>query len=257
LVLSDPGFSPRVKTEKPDDHHGDRASDFMPVAIEPAANETVAVLRKLILDAQAVLESHPINRRLAAEGRAAVNGIWPCGGGRAGAIMSLRDKYGISSAVITAVDVIKGLGRCLGMDIIDVPGATGYIDTNFEGKADAAIKALGTHDFVYLHLEAIDEVSHEKDLQKKIKAIEDFDARIVGRVLPAIGAEVNAAVLADHPVPVRIGRHTRKPVPVSVRMAGSGCDGVIRYDEISCLKGSLGAMHGPGLMDLLFGSIRP
>lgn len=257
LVLSDPGLSTHVKTEKPDDHHGDRVSDFMPEAIEPAAVETASLLRQLILDAPAILENHPVNRRLASEGRPLVNGIWPCGGGRAGVIMSLRDKYGISSAVITAVDVIKGLGRCLGMDVIDVPGATGYIDTNFEGKADAAIRALNTHDFVYLHLEAIDEVSHEKDLQKKIKAIEDFDARIIGRVLSAIGQEVNAAVLADHPVPVRIGRHTRNPVPVSVRMAGNRRDGVMQYDEASCKKGSLGTMHGPDLMNLLFSDSRP
>ena len=252
LVLSDPGFSPRVKTEKPDDHHGDRASDFMPVAIDQAANETVAVLRKLILDAQAVLENHPVNRRLASAGRAAVNGIWPCGGGRAGAMRTLREKYGISSAVITAVDVIKGLGHCLGMDVIDVPGATGYIDTNYEGKADAAIEALSTHDFVYLHLEAIDEVSHEQNLQKKIKTIEDFDSRVISRVLSSISPETSVAVLADHPVPVRTGKHTRNPVPVAVRIAGKTHDGVEQYDETSCLKGGLGAMRGPDLMNLFF-----
>lgn len=253
LVLSDPGLSPRVKTEKPDDHHGDRVSDFLPQAAEPAAAETAALLRKLIVDARAVLANHPVNKRLAAEGRPLVNGIWPCGGGRAGAIRTLREKYGITSAVISAVDVIKGLGRCLGMDVVEVPGATGYIDTNYEGKADAAVAALATHDFVYLHVEAIDEVSHAQDLQKKIMAIEDFDSRAIARVLSAVGAEVNVAVLADHPVPVRIGKHTRNPVPVAVRKAGMGPDDVMQYDEISCLKGGLGAMHGPGLMNLLFG----
>ncbi|MEI6971237.1 MAG: cofactor-independent phosphoglycerate mutase [bacterium] len=252
LVLSDPRFSPRVKTEKPDDHHGDRVVDCLPRAIEPAAEETAALLRKLISDAADILVRHPVNKRLASEGRQLVNGIWPCGGGRAGALKTLREKYGISSAVISAVDVIKGLGRCLGMDVLEVPGATGYIDTNYEGKADAAVKALETHDLVYLHVEGIDEVSHEQNLQKKIAAIEDFDSRIIARVLSAAGTGVDAAVLADHPVPVRLGKHTRNPVPVAVRMAGSKPDGIMQYDEISCLKGGLGAMNGPGLMNLLF-----
>lgn len=252
LVLSDPGLSPRVKTEKPDDHHGDRVSDLLPQALEPAAEETAALLKKLIVDASAVLERHPVNKRLLSQGRSPVNGIWPCGGGRAGAIRTLREKYGISSAVISAVDVIKGLGRRLGMDVIDVPGATGYIDTNYEGKADAAVAAIGTRDFVYLHVEAIDEVSHEQDLQKKIKAIEDFDSRVIARVISAVGDNVNAAVLADHPVPVRTGKHTRTPVPVAVRIAGNRPDGVAQYDEVSCLKGSLAGMHGPDLMNLLF-----
>jgi len=138
------------------------------------------------------------------------------------------------------------------MDIVDVPGATGYIDTNYEGKADAAIEALETHDFVYLHIEGIDEVSHEQNLQKKIKAIEDFDARVISRVLSAVSPGMSVAVLADHPVPVRTGKHTRNPVPVAVRIAGNTHDGVAQYDEASCLRGSLGAMHGPALMNLLF-----
>jgi 2,3-bisphosphoglycerate-independent phosphoglycerate mutase len=137
------------------------------------------------------------------------------------------------------------------MAVIKVPGATGYIDTNYEGKARAAIEALKTYDFVYLHLEAIDEVSHEQNLELKIKAIEDFDSRIITPVLQAMGPDVNCAVLPDHPVPIKLGRHTRTPVPVSARVAGLEPDGVTVFNEIDCLRGSLGAMKTDGLMRVL------
>ena len=252
LVLSGPGYSHRVKADKPDDNHGERIADHLPSALEPKAEATAGFLRKLMEQAPAVLEKCPVNRQLAKQGKTKVNGVWPWNGGKAGSLRKLKDKYGISGAVISAVDVIIGLGRCLGMDVIAVPGATGYIDTNYEGKADAAIEALKTHDFVYLHLEAIDEVSHEQDLQNKIKAIEAFDSRVVGRVLSSVGSEVTAAVLPDHPVTIAIGKHTRTPVPVAVRMKSRKPDSVCMFDEIACKKGSLGAMKNGDLMNLLF-----
>jgi len=252
LVLSGPEYSAEVATEKPDDNHGERVADHLPVASQHAARNTVDLLRRIMAEAPAVLEKAVANRRRRAEGRAEANAVWIWSGGETGALRKLSDKYGISSAVISAVDVIVGLGRCLGMDVIDVPGATGYIDTNYEGKADAAVEALRTRDFVFLHLEAIDEVSHEQDLRKKIAAIEDFDARVVQRVLRAAGPDLNAAVLPDHPVPIAIGKHTRTPVPVAVRMAGAEPDAVQVYNEISCLQGSLGAMADGDLMNLLF-----
>jgi len=252
LVLSGPDFSHRVKAEKPDDNHGEDMADHMPSALEPDAEATSFFLRKLMKEAPGVLENCPTNRKRAAEGKPLANGVWPWSGGKSGSLKTLKEKYGISGAVISAVDVIVGLGRCLGMDVVQVPGATGYIDTNYEGKADAAIEALKSHDFVYLHLEAIDEVSHEKDLQNKIRAIENFDKRVIGRVLGAVGRNVNAAVLPDHPVPVAIGKHTRLPVPLSVRKAGLAPDAVQTFDEIACKQGSLGAMSNGDLMNLLF-----
>lgn len=254
MVLSGPEFSHKVKTEKPDDNQGERQEEHLPQSLEPAADFTAAFLRRLMREAPAVLRESSVNRRLAAEGRPLADGVWPWSGGEAAGIRSLRDRYGIaSSAVISAVDVIMGLGRCLGMEAISVPGATGYIDTNYEGKADAAIRALETRDFVYVHLEAIDEVSHAQDLKLKIEAIENFDARIVKRVLDAVGPSVNAAVLPDHPVPLAIGKHTRTPVPVSVRMVGAPPDPVRSFDELACPQGVLGAMRNGDLMTLLFG----
>ncbi|NQT93077.1 MAG: cofactor-independent phosphoglycerate mutase [Lentisphaerae bacterium] len=253
LVLSGAEFSHELKTDKPDDNHGEPVADHLPSPLNAGAEDTATLLRTLIDEAPAVLEQHPVNRRLVSEGRAMANGIWPWNGGKAGALRTVGDKYGITGAVISAVDVIVGLGRCLGMDVLTVPGATGYIDTNYEGKADAAIEALKDHDLVFAHVEGIDEVSHARDLEKKIAAIEDFDSRLVARVLNAAGPAVNVAVLPDHPVPIALGKHTRVPVPVAVRMIGNEADNVQTFDEVASLTGSLGAMANGDLMALLFG----
>jgi 2,3-bisphosphoglycerate-independent phosphoglycerate mutase len=252
LVLSGAEYSAKVKADKPDDSHGEPLANHMPKADGPEGEATAALLRKLMTEAAAVLAAHPVNQRLKAEGKAVANGIWPWSGGKVGAFRKVKDKYGITGAVISAVDVIMGLGRCLGMDSIVVPGATGYIDTNYEGKAAAAVEALKTHDFVYLHLEGIDEVSHEQNLKLKLKAIEDFDSRIIVPVMEAVGPDANYAVLPDHPVPIKLGKHTRTPVPVSVRMVGVAPDGVQAYNEIDCPHGALGAMKADGLMRVLF-----
>ncbi len=257
LVLSG-GFSTEVKAEKPDDNQGNPVAEHLPHASSKAGEETALLLNTLMCKASDILANHPINIEAVSEGRAPANGIWPWSGGSAGSIRSLKEKYGIAnSAVISAVDVINGLGRCLGMDVIHVPGATGYIDTNYEGKADAAIDALQTHDFVYVHVEAADEVSHASDLKLKLQAIEDFDSRLVGRVLDAIGPEVTVAVLPDHPVPVTLGKHTRTPVPFAIRQPGEQPDSVLTYDEIACLNGSIGAIANGDFMALLFGQPAP
>ena len=258
LVLSGDAYHWDVETEKPDDNQGECVADLLPSAKTPDGEKTASFLRSFIALATPLLERHPVNIRRAQSGLPLINGVWPWSGGRAGARRTLNAKYGIErSAVISAVDVIIGLGRCLGMDIMSVEGATGYIDTNYEGKADAAIAAIKTHDFVYVHVEAIDEVSHEQKLDLKLKAIEDFDRRLIGRVLEAIGPDVTVAVLPDHPVPIALGKHTRKPVPVAVRMAGMTSDGVQTFDEVACLKGSLGAMENGDFMTLLVGRPLP
>ena len=240
LILSGPEFSADVLCDKPDDNHGNLVAEHQPRAKSPAGRHTAAVLRDLIARASVVLQECP------------ANAIWPWSGGRAGAIHQLTERYGITAAVISAVDVINGLGRCMGMDVIRVPGATGYIDTHYEGKADAAIAAIRTHDFVFVHVEALDEVSHAQNAPLKIRTIEDFDARLIGRVMAAVDPSVTLAVLPDHPVPVRTGKHTRTPVPVAVRRADWTPDGVQTYDEAACLHGALGALRGREFMDLLF-----
>ena len=239
LILTGEEFTADLICDKPDDNHGNPVAEHMPRPKGKDSEATAKLLCDLMDKAAELLK-----------GREA-NGIWPWSGGRTGNIHSISERYALKAAVISAVDVIKGLGCCMGLDVINVPGATGYIDTNYEGKADAAVKALETYDFVYVHVEAVDEVSHAQDLKLKLQAIEDFDKRLVGRVIQSAGENVAYCVLPDHPVPIALGKHTRTPVPVSVWQPGVEPDSVQVYDEDSVKNGSLGYMKGSDLMDLL------
>ena len=240
VVLSGQEFSAAVAYDKPDDNQGNPVAEHLPRAKGPEGETTAATLRDIIAKAAEVLK-----------GRQA-NGVWPWSGGKAGAIHSIAARYGIRGAVVSAVDVINGLGRVMGLDVIKVPGATGYIDTDYEGKADAAIKAIEDgYDFVYVHIESTDEVSHEQKLDLKLQAIEDFDSRLIGRVMARLGDATAYCVLPDHPVPLRLGKHTRTPVPVAVCQPGNEADRVASYGERAALEGSLGAMKGGELMDVL------
>jgi 2,3-bisphosphoglycerate-independent phosphoglycerate mutase len=160
---------------------------------------------------------------------------------------TLKEQYGITGAVISAVDLIKGLGVYAGLDVIEVPGATGLIDTNYEGKADACLNALADHDFVFVHVEATDEAGHARDLKQKVLAIEYLDSRLVARVMKGIedgGMETAVAVLPDHLTPVAKGNHVHGPVPVAILTPGVEPDPVQTYDESACASGSLGLLRG-------------
>ena len=254
LVLSGSAFSEHVLCEKPDDNAGNPLAEHLPVVEidSEAARTTLATVRRLMAEALQLLPRVMVNKQAVAEGRLPANAIWLWSPGRAGAMRTLPDRYGVRGAVISAVDVIKGLGRCLGMDVIDVPGATGYIDTNYAGKAAAAIEAIKDHDLVYVHVEAIDEVSHARDLELKLQAIRDFDSKIVVPVMQACGDTVTYAVLPDHPVPLATGRHTRTPVPLAICGPGIEPDVVQVFSETEALKGAFGAWIGPDLMRYLY-----
>ena len=239
LILTGSEFNADINYQKPDDNHGNPVVECRPQPKGKNSKTTAALLCELIDKASSILKDR------------VANGIWPWSGGKSGAIHSVNERYNIKAAVISAVDVIKGLGRCMGMDVINVPGATGYIDTNYEGKAQAALDALKDHDFVYLHVEAPDEVSHAQDLKLKIQAIEDLDRRLIGPVMQTAGDNVTLCVLPDHPVPISTGKHTRTPVPVSVWQPGVNPDTVQTFDEESALNGALGFMKGSELMNLL------
>lgn len=251
-LLAASGPANALVCEKPDDHQGDPMDDHAPRASAPEAEALAGRLRDWMRRAADVLEHAEVNQRARREGRKPANAIWPWSPGRTGAMRPFSSRTGVSGAVISAVDVIKGLGRSLGMEVIDVPGATGYIDTNYAGKAEAAAAAIKRHDFVYLHVEAIDEVSHARDLGLKLRTIEAFDSNIVVPVMQACGPGVGFAVLPDHPVPVRLGKHTRTPVPVACCAPGMPPDSVQGFDERSALAGALGTLAGPGFMRLLY-----
>lgn len=168
-------------------------------------------------------------------------------------MITFQERFGIHGAVITAVDVIKGLGIYAGFDVIPVKGATGLSDTNYEGKADACLQALKNYDLVYVHVEAPDEAGHEQDLELKIRCIEDFDKRLIQRVLDGLQdnqLQPVVAVLPDHPTPVALGTHTRDPVPVAIRDPRMEPDPVSRFDEVSAESGELGLLTGADFIRL-------
>ena len=210
-------------------------------AERPEAEETAAFLNELILRSQEILPTHPVNQKRAREGKDMANSIWPWSPGERPAMQTLRELYGIGrGSVISAVDLIRGIGVYAGLKVIEVEGATGLYDTNYEGKAAAALEALRTDDFVYLHVEASDEAGHEGDAQLKVRTIENLDSRIVGPVVEALrtwNEPVAIAVLPDHPTPCAIRTHTAEPVPFLIYKPGMEPDAVTRFDEISVRAG--------------------
>jgi len=183
----------------------------------------------LMNSAQMLLSNHPVNVQRTRDGKTPANSIWLWGHGKAPQMETYQEKFGLSGAVISAVDLIKGIGIYAGLEIIDVPGATGYIDTNYQGKAQAALDALQRHDFVYLHVEAPDEAGHSGDLEEKIRAIELFDELVVGTIINQAEqlGDFRMLVLPDHPTPVELRTHTPDPVPYILyasdgSLAGSG-----------------------------------
>jgi 2,3-bisphosphoglycerate-independent phosphoglycerate mutase len=172
----------------------------------------------LMTSAQLLLKNHPVNLERKNQDLPEANSIWLWGQGRSPRMDSFWEKYGLSGAVISAVDLIKGIGINAGLDVIEVPGATGYLDTNYRGKAEAALEALKSRDFVYLHVEAPDEAAHAGNLDDKIRAIETFDEQVVGTVVEGLSArgDFRVLVLPDHPTPVRKMTHTREPVPFAL-----------------------------------------
>ncbi len=182
--------------------------------------ENEPILRDFLLKAMAFLDKHPINRKRREEGKLPANALWPWGQGRMPRLEPFEEKWGLKGAVIAAVDLIRGLGVLAGLEVIDVPGATGYLDTNYEGKALAAIKALKEGmDFVFVHVEAPDEASHEGSLELKMKAIQDFDRYVVRTVLEETTTKVGEhrlMVVTDHLTPLSLRTHASKPVPFAI-----------------------------------------
>lgn len=218
------------------------------------AQETANLLNALILKSQEILASHPVNLKRVSEGKDPANSIWPWSPGYRPKMGPLSLKYPQikKGAVITAVDLIRGIGRYAGLRCIDVEGATGLYNTNYEGKAQAAIEALKTDDFVYLHIEASDEAGHEGDLNLKLQTIENLDRRVIGPIYESIkkwDEPVAIAILPDHPTPVAHRTHTNEPVPFLIYYPGIEPDSVQTYSEVSCKNGVYGIMEKDGFMN--------
>lgn len=224
---------------------------FRPLLVKaqvPEAKETADLLNRLILQSQALLQQHPVNQKRIAEGKDPANSIWPWSPGYRPAMQTMQQLYGIrKGAVISAVDLIRGIGVYAGLEVIHVKGATGLYDTNYEGKAEAALQALMEGcDFVFLHIEASDEAGHEGDVALKVRTIENFDKRTVGVIREALqqwDEPVAIAVLPDHPTPCAIRTHTNTPVPFLVYKPGEEPDSVDHFDEFAVRNGKYGLLE--------------
>ena len=250
------GGSKYVECAPPHDHPGE---EWKPLLVKPmkdapqeeghlSAQETADLMNDLILKSQQLLEAHPFNVERHKKGERMANLIWPWGGGYRPHMLTLTQMYPQikRGAVISAVDLIKGIGHYAGLRNINVEGATGLFDTNYEGKAQAAIDALKTDDLVYLHVEASDEAGHDGDLELKLKTIENLDSRLVGPIFKEVSTRdepVCIAVLPDHPTPVELRIHVKEPVPFAIWYPGIKPDSVQQYDEVSCVSGSFGLLQ--------------
>jgi 2,3-bisphosphoglycerate-independent phosphoglycerate mutase len=251
LILRDFKNSEEIKCTPPHDATGVAVSEVLPEAKVAKAKKQAKFLRDLIVGSRDILRNHPVNVSREKSGKKPGNLIWLWGGGKKPSMPTLKEKYGIKGAVISAVDLVKGLGTYAGMQVINVPGATGLADTNYEGKADAALKALENNDLVVIHVEAPDEAGHIRDVKLKVKTIEDLDKRLIGRILGGLKEPYAIAILPDHPTPISIGTHSRDPVPFAIASPKIKPDDIKKFDEASAKEGGFGLVTKDYLISLL------
>ena len=242
------GGNKHIVCAPPHDHPNEEWRPLLVKAELPEAQETADLINNLILKSQDLLAKHPYNREKAKRGERQANSIWPWSGGYRPSMQTLMQQYPQvkTGAVISAVDLIQGIGKYAGLRIIKVPGATGLADTNYEGKAQAAIEALQQDDFVFVHVEATDEAGHDGDLELKLKAIDYLDQRLIKPIFEAtekMTEPVCIAILPDHPTPVEQRIHVNEPVPFLIYYKGIEPDEVEHYDEESCVSGSYGLLR--------------
>ncbi len=225
-----------------------------PIEEHLPSGKDAELLRNLMEAARPVLERHPVNKKRIAEGKRPANMIWLWGQGPAPSMPTFQERFGLKGAMISAVDLLKGIGVYAGMEVIDVAGATGTIDTNYQGKVDAALQALQRLDFVYLHVEAPDEAAHEGDRELKIRAIEAFDGRIVGPVIEGLrrrGDDWRVLLLPDHATPIALRTHSRDPVPFAIVGMDIPVDSVERFDEDAAKQGGYGLVEATELVRMM------
>ena len=251
------GGSKHIVCAPPHDHPNE---EWRPLLVKPAEEtsltpnpfsltpmQTADLINELILKSQTLLAEHPFNQERAKRGERQANSIWPWSGGYRPSMETLMQQYPQvkSGTVISAVDLIRGIGHYAGLKIVEVEGATGLADTNYEGKAQAAIEALEKDDFVFVHVEASDEAGHDGDLELKLKTIEYLDQRLIAPIynkVMTMDEPVYIAVLPDHLTPVEMRIHVGQPVPFLIWHPGIEPDNVQQYDEVSCVSGSYGLL---------------
>jgi len=243
LVFKDFDFN--AQTYPPHDYIGTPVEKILP------RGKGADLLRELMFRSKQFFENHDINKVRKDLGENQVSSIWLWGQGRKTQMERFQKRFGIKGAAITAVDLVRGLSKLIGFDVINVPGATGFVDTNYQGKASAAIEALDKYDIVFVHIEAPDEASHNANAEMKKKAIEQIDKYIIGPVLEALQSYENWRILVmpDHPTPIQSGAHSAEPVPFA--MAGNDINEVLHmtFSEANAAKSGLKIDKGFELME--------
>lgn len=238
----------KMETTPPHDITDQKIASYLP------KGNGAEVLRELMEASKPLLADHPINKRRAAEEKRKASSIWLWGQGRAPTLPSLAERFGIRGGVISAVDIIHGLGVYAGLERIFVPGITGFLDTNYRGKGEYGVKSLDKNDFVFIHVEAIDEAGHMGDVEKKIQAIEDFDEKVVGTVLKRMAHRKDWRVLLmpDHPTSIALKTHVAEPVPFVLFSAEEPRNnGTVGYNEKDAAKTGIVAKQAFRLMEAL------
>ncbi|MCX8052262.1 MAG: cofactor-independent phosphoglycerate mutase [Armatimonadetes bacterium] len=242
------GGSDNVRCTPPYKFHGKPFREFY-----PEGNGAEKLIR-MMEDSYEILDGHPINRRRRDEGHLPANMIWFWGESHLPEIPSFFNKFGVTGAVVAAVDLIRGLGRMVGLKVIDVPGATGYIDTNYLGKGQYAVRALAQYDFVWVHVEAPDEAGHESDIDKKIEAIQECDQKVLGTILDGVKKleqDVRILLMPDHPTPISTGSHSSDMVPFLLFDSTQPKQTNLPFDERAVHETKLVVDHAPNLMRML------
>lgn len=215
-------------------------------------SENAKKLVQMMKDSYAFLKDHPVNKKRVSEGKRPANSIWLWGEGKKPMLPSFYDTFGLKGAIVSAVDLLKGIGKCAKMETPQVEGATGYIDTNFEGKAEAAVNALKNGcGFAYIHLEAPDECGHRNEPENKVKAIEMIDSRVLPIVLQGleeIGEDYKVMILPDHPTPIVTQTHASDPVPYLIYHKNAEQQGVDTINEETAKATGVFIDHGPDIM---------
>ncbi|TAJ44224.1 cofactor-independent phosphoglycerate mutase [Methanofollis fontis] len=231
-----------AETTPPHDITGQTADPHLPTGPD------APLLRQCMAAAEAAFADHPVNRARLAAGKLPATTIWPWSGGKRPSLPLFRERWGLSGGMISAVDLLNGIARYAGMEVISVAGATGFLDTDYAAKARSALEAIERLDFVYVHIEAPDEAGHMGSATEKVRAIEGVDG-VVGTILDHFDGTV--AILPDHPTPIHLKTHTRDPVPFAIR--GGIRDNTVVYSEQEAAKGAFGLLEGPAFLSLLFG----
>jgi len=244
----------KMRTTPPHDITDQKVATYMPAG--DGADKLLALMKV----SQDLLAYHPVNKKRRAEGHRQATSIWLWGQGRAPSLPPLTERFGITGGVISAVDIIHGLGVYAGLERIDVPGVTGFLDTNYQGKGEYGINSLAKYDLVFIHVEAMDEAGHMGDAEKKIQALEDFDAKVVGTVLRRMAGRKDWRVLLmpDHPTAIALKTHVAEPVPFVLYSAENPASHEgLTYNEKDAAKTGIVVKKAYKLMEALIEGRQP